>query len=234
MNVLAVVHGASVPAGLFGDEAERRGHRVDEWSLAWGTPPPLPVDGYGAVMIFGGAMHADQDDRHPWLREESLLIQCLLDQHVPLFGVCLGAQLIAQAAHAPVRAMHEPEVGWFDVELTETARDDPVLTALPAAFPSFQWHYYAFSLPAGARELARSRLCPQAFRLGDTAWGVQFHPEVTREIVESWVEEDAAELPVSVETFLAEFDRHAAGWEQIGRALAGAFVEVAERAAVRV
>lgn len=234
MNILAVVHGASVPAGVFGQEAERRGHDVDEWSLAWGTPPPLPVDAYGAVMIFGGSMHADQDDRHPWLRQETLLIQRLLDQHVPLFGVCLGAQLIARAAHAPVSAMGKPEVGWIDVELTEAAQDDPVLSALPASFPSFQWHYYEFDLPAGAVELARSRRCPQAFRLGDSAWGVQFHPEVTREIAGRWVEEEPAELPVSAAAFLAEFDDHAEDWDHVGRVLAGAFVEVAERVAVAV
>ena len=67
MKVLAILHGSNVPPGVLGEEAERRGHEIDTWSLAWGTPPPAPVDDYGAVMIFGGSMHADQDDRHPWL-----------------------------------------------------------------------------------------------------------------------------------------------------------------------
>ena len=232
MNVLAVVHGANVPGGLFGEELERLGHELDEWSLAWGTPPPRPVDEYGAVMIFGGSMHADQDDHHPWLRDETLFIQRLLDLRMPLFGVCLGAQLIARAAHAPVRAMREPEVGWVDVELTSHAHDDPVFSSLPESFPSLQWHYYEFGVPAGAHELGRSGLCSQAFRLGDTVWGVQFHPEVTREIVERWVDEEPAELPTSAASFLADFDCHAEGWEKIGRTLAGAFVDVAERVAV--
>ena len=234
MNVLAVVHGSNVPAGLFGDEARRRGHATDEWSLAWGTPPPHPVDDYDAVMLFGGSMHADQDDRHPWLREENLFLQRLLDLRVPLLGVCLGAQLLAKAAHAPVRAMEEPEVGWIEVELGEEAREDPVFARLPARFPSFQWHYFEFGLPAGAVELGRSRCCVQAFRLGDTAWGMQFHPEVTREILESWIEDESAELPVSADVFLAEFDRHAEEWDAIGRTLAGGFLEVAERVGVAV
>jgi GMP synthase-like glutamine amidotransferase len=232
MNVLAVVHGTNVPAGVFGDEAERHGHRVDEWSLAWGTPPPLPVDEYGAVMLFGGSMHADKDDRHPWLREENLFIQRLLDLRVSVLGVCLGAQLIAKAARAPVRAMDEPEVGWIDVDLCDAARDDPVFSALPASFPTFQWHFYEFVPPAGSQELARSRLCSQAFRLGESAWAVQFHPEVTRAIVERWVSEEPSELPVSAEAFLAVYDEHAADWEELGRTLAGRFVEVAERVAV--
>lgn len=232
MNVLAVVHGSSVPPGVFGEEAEQRGHRVDEWSLAWGTPPPAPIDDYEAVMLFGGSMHADQDDRHPWLREENLFVQRLLDQHVPLLGVCLGAQLIAKAAHAPVRAMSEPEVGWVDVELTEEGADDPLFSDLPRRFPSFQWHFYEFAVPAGARELARSRTCPQAFRLGEAAWGVQFHPEVTRAILDEWVAESTEGLPGSAGEFLTAFDEHADEWDAIGRTLCGSFVEAAERVAV--
>ena len=234
MNVLAIVHGSSVPPGVFGDELELRGHEVDEWSLAWGTPPPAPIDDYEAVMIFGGSMHADQDDRHPWLREENLFVQRLFDLHLPLLGVCLGAQLIAKAAHAPVRPLSEPEVGWIDVELTPEAADDPVFSGLPERFPSFQWHFHEFGVPAGAQELARSRVCSQAFRLGEAAWGVQFHPEVTRAIVEEWVAESPDELPGTAEDVLAEFDEHADEWDAIGRTLCGSFVEVAERVTVSV
>ncbi len=133
MKVLAILHGSNVPPGVLGEEAERRGHEIDTWSLAWGTPPPAPVDDYGAVMIFGGSMHADQDDRHPWLREENFFLQRLLDLHIPVLGVCLGAQLIAKAAHSEVSAMPEPEVGWVDVELTEEAADDPLFAGSPPA-----------------------------------------------------------------------------------------------------
>ena len=150
MKILAIVHGSNVPPGVFGEEVERRGHEIDTWSLAWGTPPPATVDDYGAVMIFGGAMHADQDDRHPWLREENFFLQRLLHLHIPVLGICLGAQLIAKAAHAEVSAMPEPEVGWVDVELTEEAADDPLFAGLPTRFPSFQWHYYELTAPTGA------------------------------------------------------------------------------------
>ncbi len=232
MNVLAVVHGADAPPGSFGHVVEERGHRLETWSVAWGTPPPRPVDGYGAVMLFGGAMHADEEQYHPWLREEHLFIEQLLDRRVPLLGVCLGAQLVAKAAGATVRRAAEPEIGWVDVELTGDAASDPVFAELPARFSAFQWHYYAFDVPAGARELARSSVCPQAFRLGDAAWGVQFHPEVTREIVASWVDESPEELPVPAEEFLAGTDRYIADWLDLGRSLCGAFVRVAERVSV--
>lgn len=232
MNVLAVVHGANCPPGVFRTELERRGHEADEWSLAWSTPPPRPIDEYGAVMIFGGSMHADQNDHHPWLRDEQLFLQRLLDLRTPLLGVCLGSQLIAKAAHAPVHAMAEPEVGWVDVELTDAAEGDPVFSALPSRFPAFQWHFYAFDVPAGAVELARSPGCSQAFRLGELAWGMVFHPEITRPILETWLAEAPQGLPMSAEAFLDAYDEHAEEWEAIGTTLCGGFLEAAERIAV--
>ncbi len=230
MNVLAVVHGANCPPGAFRTELERRGHEVDEWSLAWGSPPPRPIDDYGAVMIFGGSMHADQDDHHPWLRDEQLFLQRLLDLHMPLLGVCLGSQLIAKAAHAPVGALATPEVGWIDIELTEEAADDPVFSALPERFSAFQWHFFGFDVPAGGVELARSDGCAQAFRLGEVAWGVQFHPEITRPILETWLAE--ADEIAGAEEFLAAFDERAEEWQALGALLCGSFVEAAERVAV--
>ena len=234
MNVLAVIHGDKVRAGVFAEAVAAAGHQLEEWSLAWDTPLPRPIDDYGAVLVFGGAMHADQDDRHPWLRQENLFLQRLLDRHVPLLGVCLGAQLLAKAASAPVGPSSEPEVGWFEIELTEEGRDDPVLGSLPPRFEAFQWHFYTHGLPAGAVELARSRVCTQAFRLGESAWGVQFHPEVTAEQVESWIAEDKNELPVSAEDFAAETARRIADWNDLGRTLCAGFLEVAARSPVSV
>lgn len=234
MNVLAVIHGDKVRAGVFADAVDAAGHRLEEWSLAWDTPLPRPLDDYGAVLVFGGAMHADQDDRHPWLRQENLFLQRLLDRHVPVLGVCLGAQLLAQAGSAPVRPSQEPEIGWFEIELTKEGRADPVLGSLPARFEAFQWHFYTHGLPAGAIELARSRVCTQAFRLGESAWGVQFHPEVTAEQVEEWIAEDADELPVSPDDFVAETELRIADWNRLGRTLCTSFLEVAAPSPVSV
>ena len=179
-------------------------------------------------------MHADQEAHHPWLREENLFIERLLDLHVPVLGVCLGAQLLAKAAHAPVYPAAEPEIGWFDVELTAAAADDPVFAGLPERFHAFQWHYYAFDVPAGACELAGSRVCSQAFRLGDAAWGVQFHPEVTLELLTSWVDEWPEEAPGTAADFLVEAERHIEEWMRFGRSLCDAFVHAAERVATAV
>ena len=234
MNVLGVIHGSNARAGTFGEVTEEEGHRLEEWSLAWGTPPPRPIDDYDAVLVFGGSMHADQDDRHPWLREENLFIQRLLDCRMPLFGVCLGIQLIAKAEGAAVYPLpDEPEIGWFPVELTEAAGSDPVFGSLPSRFDAFGWHYYTYDVPAGADELARSRRCNQAFRLGEAAWGIQFHAEVTLETVRSWLaDEDEFPLGLDREALAAETERRIGEWTRLGRELCGGFLEAAEHAAV--
>ena len=102
-----------------------------------------------------------------------------------------------------------------------------MLRALPSRFDAFQWHYYAHGVPAGAVELARNDLCTQAFRLGDSAWGVQFHPEVTLAQVESWLQEDE---PVPAD-LLDETRKRIGDWNELGKTLCDAFVDVAERVA---
>lgn len=231
VHVLAVIHGEKVRAGIFGDALAERGHELEEWSLAWGTPPPRPLDAYGAVLVFGGAMHADQDDHHPWLREENFLLQRLLNLGTPVLGVCLGAQLLAKASHADVRPAARPEIGWYPVELTPESADDPIFSRLPGRLHAFQWHYYTFDVPAGGRELARSPICTQAFRLGERVWGIQFHAEVTRAEIEEWVAAEDREVPGSREALIAETNERLARWNEIGRDLCVGFLEAAERVA---
>jgi GMP synthase-like glutamine amidotransferase len=93
---------------------------------------------------------------------------------------------------------------------------------------AFEWHYYAHGVPAGAVELARNRVCTQAFRLGDNAWGVQFHPEVTLQQVQSWVDEEKG-LPNDADKLLAETRARIEAWNTLGRELCAAFVDAAER-----
>ncbi len=229
MHVLAVIHGERVRAGVFGDVVRDRGHELEEWSLAWEQPLPRPLDDYGAVMVFGGAMHADQDSRHPWLREENLFLQRVLDLHLPALGVCLGAQLLAKAAHAPVHRAPQPEIGWYEVELTAEAAEDPVFRRMPERFDAFQWHYYTYGLPAGAVELARSEVCTQAFRLGDCAWGVQFHAEVTRAEIADWLH-DTEEPWIERDAIAEETERRIDEWNAVGRELCDGFLTAAKRA----
>ncbi len=231
MNVLSVVHGSDARAELFSDVVAGAGHSLEEWSLAWGTPPPRPIETYGAVLVFGGAMHADQDEHHPWLREEDDFLRHLLRVRVPTLGVCLGAQLLAKAAGADVRPADEPEIGWYDVELTDAAADDVIFAELPERFPAFQWHYYTYGVPSAAVELARSRACTQAFRLGDAVWGVQFHPEVSAQQVANWLASDGTNEGVDVDAVAAETAERISEWNELGTRLCRAFLAAAEREA---
>jgi GMP synthase (glutamine-hydrolysing) len=227
MHVLGLIHGEAVRAGVFFDAVAERGHELEEWSLAWDRPLTRPLNEPRAVLLFGGETHAYQDDHHPWLREENMFLQRLFHLGMPMLGVCLGAQLLAKAAHAQVFPASKPEIGWHEVELTPAAADDPVLGGLPTRFEAFQWHYYAHGLPGGAEELATNSVCTQAFRLGERVWGVQFHPEVTFAQVEQWIDEEPE--PADGDRLRAETRERIAAWNALGRGLCGAFVEAAER-----
>jgi GMP synthase (glutamine-hydrolysing) len=232
MHVLSVIHGTDARAELFAPAIEEGGHSLDEWSFGWGTSAPRPLESYDAVLVFGGAMHADHDDAHPWLGPETAWLQQLLAAKTPVLGVCLGVQLLARAADAWVGPLPEAEIGWHGVELTDEGVADPVLGAMPRTFAAMQWHHYTYAVPEGAVELARSATCTQAFRLGDACWGVQFHPEVTQVQVEGWID-DMADRPPDPEGLRAETAAHIARWNQLGRTLCGAFLEAAERALAR-
>lgn len=223
-----MTHGPSVPGGVFDEVVEAAGHELERWLVPQHTAP-RPVSEYDAVMVFGGSMHPDQDDHFDWLAHEEDFLRSVLEKDVPALGVCLGAQMLARAAGARVAPASAPEIGWFEVELTPEGRADPVLEALPERTTAFQWHSYTFGVPDGGAELARSAVCTQAFRRG-SAWGIQFHAEVTLEMARAWIEEEPHELPDPV-AFLAETEARIGGWSEQGRALASAFLEEAARAA---
>jgi GMP synthase-like glutamine amidotransferase len=224
VRVLSIVHGPLTRAGVFADEIRERGHELREWNVTEGGEPPEA----DAVIVFGGAMHPDEEEAFPWLRDEDVLIRRYLADGTPLLGLCLGGQLLAKASGAHVGWAREFEIGWRRVETTEAAAGDALFASLPQSFEAFQSHYHAFEVPEGAVELARNAVCSQAFRVGDRAWGLQFHPEVTFEQIQSWM--DAKDEPrIDPDAILAETEGKIAAWNAFGRTLCGAFVEVAER-----
>jgi anthranilate synthase/aminodeoxychorismate synthase-like glutamine amidotransferase len=154
---------------------------------------------------------------------------------VPVLGVCLGAQLLAAASGAEVRRSPSPEIGWFDVARTPEGELDPLFGRLPSRFLAYEWHSYAFAMPAGSVMLAHSAACPQAFRLGEHAWGVQFHPEVVPEIVREWAldyesDADAIAMGFDPPAHIAEAAERLPAWMEIGRTLFEGFLTAASAA----
>ena len=232
MEILSIIHGEAVRAGVFADVVAERGHRLEEWSLAWGTPIAAAARRVrcrarlrrrDARRPGPASPVASRGERSSWNGSSTCARPCSASASVRSFW--------PRQRTLPSIRRAKPEIGWFRVELTDDAADDPVLGHLPRSFDAFQWHYYAHGVPAGAVELARSEVCTQAFRLGDNAWGVQFHPEVTLSQVEGWVTGGRA---ASRRRRRPPQRRHASGsttGTTFGRDLCGAFVTAAERVA---
>jgi GMP synthase-like glutamine amidotransferase len=223
VRVVAVVHEADAGAGVFGD--------FDTWVPSSGPPP----GDFDALMIFGGSMHVDQNDEHRWLDPEKRFIREALESGTPILGVCLGSQLLAEAAGARPHRMPEPEIGWYDIEVTEAGAADPVIGPLAPSVKLFEWHHYVAPLPPGAVELARTPLCVQAFRIGGKpAWGLQFHAEVTRESLWGWLDgwhnAEAAGTSLDPEAIRAESEDRIEAQNEVGRGIAERFLAEAARA----
>ena len=187
-RVLVVEVHASDPVGRLADWLTEADVELDVVTEA------RPLDGYAGLIVLGGPQHADDQELAP-IRQ---LLRDAVSSELPTLGICLGGQLLAVANGGRVDPNPDgPEIGAQLIAKRAAASTDPLFGALPITPDVLQWHFDAVTaLPPGAVQLASSPLCEQqAFRLGRLAWGVQFHIETTPEIVRSWVEEDAANLP---------------------------------------
>jgi len=228
VRAYAVVHERDAGAGVFG--------RFPIWIP--GEQPTPSLEDVDALLIFGGSMHVDQKDEHRWMSPEKQLIRDGLAHGTPMLGVCLGSQLLAEAAGARPYRLEEPEIGWYEVEITDAGAADPVLGPLAPRAELFEWHHYAAPLPPGAVELARTPLSVQAFRIeGKPAWGLQFHAEVTREDLfdwlDGWEEAEAAQTDFDPDAIRAASERRIEGQNEVGRGIAQRFLAEAARAGPR-
>ena len=158
-------------------------------AAAW--PSVREFDG---LVSMGGPMSVSQQDRYAFLTKEIALLQQAIKATKPVLGICLGAQLLAEAVGGPgtVRPAEQKEIGWYPLMREPGAEQDPLLAAFDSTETVFQWHGDAFALPKGAVRLASSPLCPeQAFRYGGRAWGLQFHLEMTEPMIRAWFQQPA-------------------------------------------
>lgn len=175
---------------------------------AGGDPLPEHLDDIEALVVMGGPMAAYSDDGFPTTTAELALLRAALAAGLPVLGVCLGAQLLAVAAGGAAVPGTGPQIGWGEVRTREAAAHDPLFAGAPESLRVLHWHGDTMELPADAELLASCDRYPaQAFRVGGSAWGLQFHLEADAEAVEAFATafpEEAATAPGLRENAAAE------------------------------
>jgi GMP synthase-like glutamine amidotransferase len=237
MRILVFQHIAVEHPGVLTSFLDAGGHACDAVELDAGEAIPDP-DRYDMLWVMGGPMDVWDEDAYPWLVPEKAAIRRWVSAGKPYLGVCLGHQLLADALGGRVGPGAAPEVGLLPVALTEAGRDDPLFRGLPRDGICFQWHGAAvLEPPVGAHVLARSEVCPvQAIRVGDRAYGLQYHQEVTPAMVAAWGDVpayaqslEAAMGPGAMDALLTATERHAAALSASARALYDNLMAVAAR-----
>lgn len=227
-SVLVIQNCDASPAGLIGERLLAAGLRLDIRCPLDGddTLPEEPED-HAALLVLGGPMGVRDVDRYPAIRDELALVRRFQHSGRPMLGICLGAQMMAQAMGGSVGRHVRPEVGFHALDPLPAAAADPLLAGLVPPPPIMQWHYDSFTPPPGATRLLSSALCAeQGFRLGPGQYALQSHPEVTADLVRDWVgrfAQESASPPPEVRTAVAGLEaamaRHLEAAAGFGRAL---------------
>jgi GMP synthase-like glutamine amidotransferase len=170
------------------------------------------AEGYDTLIMLGGPMSVNDEHDYPYMTREMKLAEQFMKQGKRVFGICLGAQLMAKALGAKVFPGQEKEIGWYDIEFKDAGLTDPRMAHLATEGKSckvFQWHGETFDIPQGAERLAMSELYPnQAFRYGNHAYAFQFHIEVTRQMIFDWLKDqpvDQKKLEQETDALYADY-----------------------------
>jgi GMP synthase (glutamine-hydrolysing) len=189
-HVLILRQVAHEAAGTLEDAFVKAGVKFRYLDLFTEQTPAFNIDQIAGLVVMGGPMSVDDVQRHPFLAHEIDWIRQAISKDKPLLGICLGSQVIAKAMGARVYPNAIKEIGWYPLELTKAAAADGLFAGCSANLTVFQWHGDTFDLPREAVHLAQSPLCRnQAFRIGRSAYGLQFHIEMTAAMVEDWLTE---------------------------------------------
>lgn len=187
---------------------EKDDFKIDRFIPVDGDTLPHTIDGYSALFILGGPVSVYENRQY--LRDEERLIQQALRKRMPTLGICLGSQLLAKVSGGSVYKGPKKEIGWYPVELTNEGISD-IFNGFQRNIKVFQWHGDTYNLPNNAVVLAKSEHFPvQAFKVG-SAVGIQFHLEVSKEMVMDWMREYKSELEsvsnyINIDNIIADLD----------------------------
>lgn len=187
-KLLVFQHAASEPLGVLDPMLRRWGFRIRYANFARDPGLQLDLGRYNGLVVLGGPMNVDQSAAYPHVLTEIAAIREALRLGMPVLGICLGAQLLAAALGARVRANRVREIGWYRLQPELQASKDRLFRHFDGSQHVFQWHAYTFDLPPGAVHLARTESCEhQAFRFGERAYGLQFHLEADQALIQRWL-----------------------------------------------
>ncbi|MBT1076243.1 type 1 glutamine amidotransferase [Geobacter grbiciae] len=224
--LLIVQNDPDVPSGAYAEYLEEMGVPFRLARPFAGEELPLAAEG-AAVIVLGGAMGVHDTATHPYLSVVKEFIGEAVAAEIPFLGICLGGQLLAHVLGAAVTPGANGEKGTLTVTLAPEGEHDPLFAGISSPFVTFQWHNDTFAIPAGGTILASSPDCPhQAFRVGERAWGLQFHPEVNRDIIATWARWND-ETASSADRFVAEFAAVEPGFRAASRRLLANFLRIA-------
>ncbi len=222
-EILAIAHPDGGTVGVLGEAASEQSLAIEHWTPADGSEPQRPLKEYCGLVVLGGDENIDEVDRYPYLEREFELVRDWIEAGRPLFGVCLGAQMIAHVSGGSVFRASVREFGWEQINVLPAAHDDPVAGFGADSLTGLAWHDYAVEPPPGSIELASTAVCLQAFRYGE-AWGFQHHPEIDDAILDGWLaplltgESDPARR-AQAELVEAGRAAHMPAWNDYGREL---------------
>jgi GMP synthase-like glutamine amidotransferase len=212
MNILVVMHSALVPSGVIGECIIDRDEMYTVVMPHDGDPLPEGPQDFDGMVILGGPMSAADDTGYPAFQPLLRLIRDFDDEHKPVLGVCLGAQLIARAYNKPVFSLNEMELGFKPVRPTRDALYDPLLYDVREEQFMMQWHNDTFDMPDGAVLLMTGPDCPnQAYRIGSGVYSFQFHLEVTPDIIRAWARDPGFGVAERFSPILRDLDNQIAG-----------------------
>jgi GMP synthase (glutamine-hydrolysing) len=166
------------------------GLEIVQWHAAKTAAPVDSLVGFSGLVSLGAFAGVEDEAETPWMPFERKLIETALEQEMPVLGLCFGSQLLASVAGAEVGKSGRPEVGWYQVQMTEDAASDPLMSVLGPEPDVIQYHYDTFNwqtLPENLSILATANGMNQAFRVGKNAWGTQFHIEMNLPTMLGWI-----------------------------------------------
>ena len=217
--VLVLQHAQPEHPGLILDALKGAGAQVETIRTDLAQPTPPSLENYAGLIIMGGPQSVYEEDKYPYLRAEKQLARLAIDNNIPLLGVCLGSQVIADVLGSEVRPGPAPEIGWKPVKRAPEAANNPVLSALPETFTPLHWHGDIYDLPKGATPIGSSEMTPiQGFTYNQNVYALLFHLEMT----EPQITQMAAQFPEDIrranlepDAFLSQTPANAAALKPI-------------------